>query len=38
MKNKISATIIADSINPQGNRITTYELVFPRFILFAVKL
>lgn len=29
----ISATIVADSLNPQGDRITTFELVFPRFIL-----
>lgn len=32
-QNLISATIVADSINPQGDRITTFELVFPRFIL-----
>lgn len=32
-ENLISATIVADSINVQGNRITTFELVFPRFIL-----
>lgn len=32
-KNGISATILADSISPQGNRITTYELEYPRFIL-----
>ncbi len=31
--NKISAKIIADSVNSFGNRITTFELVFPRFIL-----
>lgn len=30
---KIEAKIIADSINPQGDRITTYLLTFPRFIL-----
>lgn len=29
----IKAEIIADSINPMGNRITTYVLTFPRFIL-----
>jgi thymidylate synthase ThyX len=29
----ISAKIIADSISPQGHRITTFELVFPRMIL-----
>ena len=33
VKSKISARIIADSLSPQGERITTYELVFPRFIL-----
>ena len=30
---KIEAKIIADSINQQGDRITTYLLTFPRFIL-----
>ena len=30
---KISAQIIADSVNTQGDRITTYILTFPRFIL-----
>jgi thymidylate synthase ThyX len=30
---KIKAEIVADSINPQGDRITTYLLTFPRFIL-----
>lgn len=30
---EISAQIIADSINPYGNRITTMLLTFPRFIL-----
>jgi hypothetical protein len=30
---KISATIVADSINEFGDRITSMELVFPRFIL-----
>jgi len=29
----ISAKIVADSINESGNRITTMEVVFPRFIL-----
>ena len=29
----ISAKIIADSVSPQGHRITTFELVFPRMIL-----
>lgn len=30
---KIEAKIVADSINVQGDRITTYLLTFPRFIL-----
>jgi len=30
---KISAKIVADSISRKGHRITTMELVFPRFIL-----
>lgn len=29
---KISAEIVADSINPQGNRITSFILTYPRFI------
>ena len=29
---KIEAKIIADSISPQGNRITTFLLTYPRFI------
>lgn len=29
---KIEAKIVADSISPQGNRITTYLLTYPRFI------
>jgi hypothetical protein len=33
----ISATIIADSINADGNRLTTFELVYPRFILAEVN-
>lgn len=28
----ITANIIKDSINPRGTRITTYELVYPRFV------
>ena len=32
-KTNIKAEIIADSINQQGDRITTYLLTFPRFIL-----
>lgn len=31
--NRISANIVKDSINIDGDRITTFELVFPRFIL-----
>lgn len=38
MESKISARIIADSLSPQGDRITTYELVFPRFILAELNL
>jgi thymidylate synthase ThyX len=30
---QIKAKIIADSINPQGDRLTTFILTFPRFIL-----
>lgn len=33
MKRKISAEIIADSKNKQGNRVTTFVLTFPRYIL-----
>lgn len=29
---KIEAQIVADSINPQGNRITSFLLTYPRFI------
>lgn len=32
-KTNIKAEIVADSINQQGDRITTYLLTFPRFIL-----
>ena len=32
MKKAISAEIIADSVNPQGDRITSYILTYPRFI------
>ena len=31
-KKQISAQIVADSINPQGDRITTFLLTYPRFI------
>ena len=33
MKNQISAKIVTDSINKKGDRITTMEVVMPRFIL-----
>jgi len=33
MNNQISATIIADSVNNNNNRITTFEIEFHRFIL-----
>lgn len=33
MKKQINAQIVADSIGPYGDRITTYLLTFPRFIL-----
>lgn len=32
-RSNISATIVADSINPSGVRLTTFELEFPRWIL-----
>ena len=32
-KKKISARIIADSLNEQGNRLTTFVLTFPRIVL-----
>lgn len=31
-KKKISAEIVADSINPAGDRVTTFLLTYPRFI------
>lgn len=31
-QNSISAEIIADSISPRGRRLTTFKLVYPRFI------
>lgn len=31
-RNGISAKVICDSINSKGNRLTTYELEYPRFI------
>jgi thymidylate synthase ThyX len=33
MVNRISATIIADSLNEFGDRLTTFVLVFPRIVL-----
>lgn len=36
--NRISANIVKDSINIDGDRITTFELVFPRFILAELNL
>lgn len=33
LMNKISTKIVADSISPTGKRITTMELIMPRFIL-----
>lgn len=38
MKTKIEAKVVADSKNQQGDRITTYLLTFPRFILAELKL
>ena len=32
-KDKITAKVIADSVNRQGNRMTTMEIEYPRFIL-----
>ena len=32
MKKQIKAEIVADSISPQGNRITTFLLTYPRII------
>lgn len=34
---KISAQVVGDSLSPQKHRITTMELVFPRFILAEAK-
>lgn len=31
-KGGIKATIVADSVSPEGKRITTYELEYPRFV------
>lgn len=31
-KGNISATVVADSVSPSGQRITTFELEYPRFI------
>lgn len=32
-RKKISARIIADSLNEHGNRLTTFILTFPRIVL-----
>lgn len=32
-KKKISAQVIADSVNPVGNRLTTFVVTFPRIVL-----
>ena len=32
MNKKINAQIVANSVNPQGNKITTFLLTYPRFI------
>ena len=37
MKNKINATIVADSINQQGDRLTSVLITFPRIILAEVN-
>lgn len=34
---KISATIVADSINPQGDRLTSLLITFPRILLSEVN-
>ena len=33
-KTKISAKIVADSLSPQGDRLTSLSITFPRIILF----
>lgn len=33
----IKATVVADSVNPDGIRLTTFEVTFPRFILAEVN-
>ena len=35
--NKTSATVVADSINPQGDRLTSLLVTFPRIILAEVN-
>ena len=37
MKNKINATIVADSLSPQGDRLTSVLITFPRIILAEVN-
>ena len=34
---KINAEIVADSLSPQGDRLTSLLITFPRFILAEVK-
>lgn len=34
---KIEATIVADSINQQGDRLTSLLITFPKFILVELK-
>ena len=33
-KTKINAKIVADSVSPRGNRLTSLSITFPRIILF----
>ena len=33
MKNKINATIVADSLSPQGDRLTSVLITFPTYNL-----
>ena len=33
-----SARILADSMSPDGVRLTTFEVVFPRFILAEIEI
>lgn len=36
-KNKINAIVVADSINNQGDRLTSFVITFPRIILSEVN-